>query len=76
MTRNEPTHIVECETPETWNGETCHPAMSYFYSYDAAERYIRSKLSLGSDIALKHKHIWGIRTYGSNAGDWLYRAAG
>jgi hypothetical protein len=72
----EPKFIVEVEAPETWGGKTCHPAMSYFYSYDAAESYIRSRLSLGPDIPLKHKHIWGIRAYGSNAGDWMYRAAG
>ncbi len=76
MTKMTPTHIVECEAPETWGGNTCYPAMSYFYNYESAERYIRSNISLGPDVALKHKHIWGIREYGSNANDWIYRTAG
>lgn len=68
--------IVECEAPETWGGKTHHPTISFYNTYEDAERFIRSRLSLSGSIALKHKHIWGIRKEGSNSGDWLYRAAG
>jgi hypothetical protein len=71
-----PTHIVECEGPESQGFKTQHPRLSFHYSYVAAEAYIRSKVALSADIPLKHKHIWGIRKVGSDAGDWLHRTAG
>ena len=70
------THIVECEGPESQNFKTHHPRLSFHYSYDAAMTYIRSKVALSADIPLKHKHIWGVRKVGSDAGDWLLRTAG
>ena len=70
------THIVECEAPETWGFRTHHPRLSFFHSYESALTYIRSNLALGPGIALKHKHIWSIRSVGSQAGDFLHRTAG
>ena len=76
MASTEPKYIVDCEAPETWNGKTCHPTISYFYNYESALKFIRSKVSLGPNVPLKHKHIWGIREYGSVYGDWCFRTAG
>jgi len=71
-----PSYIVDCDPPETWNGETCHPRVSYYPSYDDAMGWIKSKLSLSAEVSLKHKHIFGIRKYGANSGDWMFRTAG
>ncbi len=73
---NTPTHIIECEGPESWGFKTHEPAMQFAYSEQAAITLIRSKLGLSASTPLKHKHIWKVRKYGSNAGDYVFTAAG
>jgi hypothetical protein len=74
MLKSLPSHIVEIHLPETWGGGM--KTQFIYGGLDAAKSFIRSKLSLSEDVALKHKHIYHVRVYGGHPHEFVYSAAG
>jgi hypothetical protein len=69
-----PSHIVEIHLPETHGGGM--KTQFIYGGLENAKSFIRSKLSLSEDVALKHKHIYHVLVYGGHPHEFVYSAAG
>lgn len=74
MKTQDPTHIVEIHFPETWGGGM--KTQFVYGGIEQAKAFIRSKVSLSEDVALKHKHIFHVREYAGHPHEFVYSAAG